>query len=57
MERKYRALPGREKMLWEREELAESGYEVGTVITDHFEVVEKADDKVSWIEGVSETIC
>jgi hypothetical protein len=46
MERKYRNLPGREKMLWDREELRDSSYDVGTVITDHFQVLEKTDDKV-----------
>lgn len=46
LEKKYRALEGREKHLWERSELAESGYEVGTKITDHFEVMEHTPEKV-----------
>ncbi|KAF2641010.1 hypothetical protein P280DRAFT_468690, partial [Massarina eburnea CBS 473.64] len=46
LEKKYRALEGREKHLWERKELGESGYEVGTKITDHFEVVEHTPEKV-----------
>ncbi|KAH7069569.1 hypothetical protein BKA63DRAFT_449222 [Paraphoma chrysanthemicola] len=46
LERKYRSLPGREGHLWDVKELEKSGYEVGTKITDHFEVVEHSDDKV-----------
>ncbi|OAK96722.1 hypothetical protein IQ06DRAFT_229150 [Phaeosphaeriaceae sp. SRC1lsM3a] len=46
LERKYRALPGREGHLWDVKDLEKSNYEVGTVITDHFEVVEHAKDKV-----------
>ncbi|ORY04946.1 hypothetical protein BCR34DRAFT_617321 [Clohesyomyces aquaticus] len=46
LEKRYRALEGREGMLWERSELAGSRYEVGTRIADHFEVVEHTDDKV-----------
>jgi len=48
LERKYRALPGREDHLWDREELAKSGYEVGTKITDHFEVLQHDNEKVSY---------
>lgn len=47
LEKKYRALPGREGHLWDREELAKAEYEVGTKITDHFEVMEKTPEKVS----------
>lgn len=32
--------------LWERKDLLASNYEVGTIITDHFEVVEKTDEKI-----------
>lgn len=46
LEKKYRALQNREDHLWDRRELAESDYAVGTKITDHFEVVEHAPDKV-----------
>jgi hypothetical protein len=46
LERKYRGLPGREGHLWDVKELERSGYEVGTKITDHFEVVEHTDEKV-----------
>ncbi|CBX98980.1 predicted protein [Plenodomus lingam JN3] len=46
LERKYRALPGREGQLWDAKELQKSDYGVGTKITDHFEVVEHSDDKV-----------
>ncbi|KAF2825078.1 hypothetical protein CC86DRAFT_407315 [Ophiobolus disseminans] len=46
LERKYRALPGREDHLWDVKELEKSGYEVGTKIVDHFEVLEHTDEKV-----------
>lgn len=46
LEKKYRALEGREDHLWDRKQLAESGYEVGTKITDHFEVLEHSPEKV-----------
>jgi hypothetical protein len=47
LEKKYRALPERDDHLWDREELGNSKYEVGTKITDHFEVVEHTPEKVS----------
>jgi hypothetical protein len=46
LEKKYKALPGRENHLWDREELGKSEYAVGTKITDHFEVLEHSNDKV-----------
>lgn len=46
LEKKYRALDGREDHLWDRHELARSDYKVGTKIADHFEVVERAPGKV-----------
>jgi hypothetical protein len=46
LERKYRALPGREDHLWDVKALEKSGYEIGTKITDHFEVVEHTKEKV-----------
>lgn len=46
LEKKYRALPGREDHLWDRKELAEAEYQVGTKITDHFEVMEHTPEKV-----------
>jgi hypothetical protein len=46
LEKKYRALEGRDKQLWDRRDLAESSYPVGTQITDHFEVVEHTPEKV-----------
>jgi hypothetical protein len=46
LERKYRALPGREGQLWDVKQLESSEYPVGTLITDHFEVVEHTDKKV-----------
>jgi hypothetical protein len=46
LERKYRALPGREDHLWDVKQLEKSEYPVGTKITDHFEVVEHTPEKV-----------
>ncbi|KAF2745251.1 hypothetical protein M011DRAFT_460165 [Sporormia fimetaria CBS 119925] len=46
LEKKYRALPGREDHLWDRIQLIRSEYPVGTKITDHFEVVEHSPEKV-----------
>ncbi|EMD64576.1 hypothetical protein GGP41_006967 [Bipolaris sorokiniana] len=46
MERKYRALEGRQDHLWDVKDLEKSSYPVGTKIVDHFEVVEHTDDKV-----------
>lgn len=50
LERKYRALPGREDHLWDVKQLEESPYEVGTKITDHFEVLEHTPEKVQSVE-------
>ncbi|OCK75985.1 hypothetical protein K432DRAFT_157500 [Lepidopterella palustris CBS 459.81] len=47
LERKYRTLEGRADDLWEKEQLKTSEYEVGTKITDHFEVVERTPEKVT----------
>ncbi|KAL5114520.1 hypothetical protein ACEQ8H_007610 [Pleosporales sp. CAS-2024a] len=46
LERKYRALEGREDSLWDLRDLEKSEYKVGTKITDHFQVVEHDDSKV-----------
>ncbi|KAJ4298903.1 hypothetical protein N0V90_004146 [Kalmusia sp. IMI 367209] len=46
LEKKYRALENREDHLWDRRDLAESEYKVGTKITDHFEVMEHTPEKV-----------
>lgn len=46
LERKYRALPGREDHLWDVKQLEDSEYAIGTKITDHFEVVEHTPEKV-----------
>ncbi|UPX20527.1 uncharacterized protein EKO05_0010756 [Ascochyta rabiei] len=46
LERKYRALPGRQDHLWDLKQLEASEYPVGEKITDHFEVVEHAPNKV-----------
>lgn len=45
LEKKYRG-PETESHLWDRKDLAESKYEVGTMITDHFEVVSKTPESV-----------
>lgn len=41
LEKKYRSRPYTASHLWDREELRASKYDVGTKITDHFEVVGK----------------
>jgi hypothetical protein len=46
LEKKYRSDPAVSAHLWDRKELAESKYEVGTLITDHFEVVSKTPESV-----------
>ena len=45
MARKYQN-PETASHLWERKDLLSNSYEVGTLITDHFEVLEKTDDKI-----------
>ncbi|KAF2092288.1 hypothetical protein K490DRAFT_70901 [Saccharata proteae CBS 121410] len=47
LEKEGRGKEGREKHLWEREEFRKSDYEVGTVVADHFEVVERGPGKVA----------
>jgi hypothetical protein len=44
--RKYKALSGREKHLWDKDELKISEYPVGTILVDHFEVVDRTPEKV-----------
>lgn len=46
LDSKYRG-PETEKQLWDTEELAASTYDKGTVITDHFEVVEKTPTSIT----------
>jgi len=47
LENKYRGDVGRTgHQLWDKKELHESRYEVGTQITDHFEVVKKDAGKI-----------
>ncbi|KAK3062600.1 hypothetical protein LTS18_003728 [Coniosporium uncinatum] len=46
LERKWRPLEGREGMLWTQQEMEKSAYEQGTMISDHFEVVERSPEKV-----------
>ncbi|KAF9891626.1 hypothetical protein FE257_003637 [Aspergillus nanangensis] len=43
--RKYQG-PETASQLWSRDELRSSPYDVGTLITDHFEVVEKTSDRI-----------
>jgi hypothetical protein len=45
--RKYRDLDGRWDHLWEKADLKSSKYNVGTKIADHFEVVERTQEKVT----------
>ncbi|KAE9962228.1 hypothetical protein BLS_000624 [Venturia inaequalis] len=49
--RKYRQLGGRWDHLWEKADLKSSRYNVGTKIADHFEVVERTDEKVCLINA------
>lgn len=44
--RKYLG-PETADQLWKRSDLLTNSYEVGTLITDHFEVVEKTDDHIT----------
>lgn len=44
--RKYQG-PETASHLWERSDLLSNSYEVGTLITDHFEVVEKTEDHIT----------
>ena len=46
LERKWRALDGRNDMLWEKKDLSNSDYTLGTHIADHFEVIERTPEKV-----------
>ena len=46
LEKKYRALEGRQDHLWDKKDLEESEYPVGTKLVDHFEVVERTENKV-----------
>ncbi|KAJ5223974.1 hypothetical protein N7468_008516 [Penicillium chermesinum] len=45
LERKYRAETP--DQLWDRKDLLKNEYNVGTLITDHFEVLEKTDDLIT----------
>lgn len=53
--RKYQQLDGRWDHLWEKADLRSSRYNVGTKIADHFEVVERTDEKV-WCIKVGNSI-
>ncbi|KAJ5960812.1 uncharacterized protein N7479_007962 [Penicillium vulpinum] len=44
-DRKYRG-PETASHLWDRSDLLSNKYEVGTIITDHFEVVEKDENRI-----------
>ncbi|SMQ46460.1 unnamed protein product [Zymoseptoria tritici ST99CH_1A5] len=46
LEKKYRADPVTADHLWDKEQLRASTYEVGTKITDHFEVVAKSPESI-----------
>ncbi|QIW96902.1 hypothetical protein AMS68_002420 [Peltaster fructicola] len=45
LEKKYRG-PETASQLWERKELQQSTYNIGTQITDHFEVVSKSSESI-----------
>lgn len=44
--RKYQG-PETASHLWERKDLLSSSYELGTIVTDHFEVVDKTEDHIT----------
>lgn len=46
LEKKYRG-PTTAHQLWDKKDLSASTYEVGTQITDHFEVIEKTKDHIT----------
>jgi hypothetical protein len=46
LEKKYRSDPSTHDHLWDTKDLQSSSYEVGTKITDHFEVVAKTPTSV-----------
>jgi hypothetical protein len=46
LEKKYRSDPVTADHLWDKAELKASTYEVGTKITDHFEVVAKSPESI-----------
>lgn len=56
LEKEGRALEGRQEHLWEREVLGKSGYEVGTKIADHFEVVERTPGRVRVLSSLLHSI-
>lgn len=47
LERWYRKMDGRQRMLWDEDDLKENGYEIGTRLVDHFEVIEREGQRVS----------
>ncbi|KAJ5991585.1 hypothetical protein N7499_004001 [Penicillium canescens] len=55
LDQKYRG-PETADHLWKRSDLLSSNYEVGTLITDHFEVVEKTEDRITVRCGASPRI-
>lgn len=46
LSRKYEG-PDTATHLWKRSDLLSNNYEVGTLITDHFEVIEKTEDRIT----------
>lgn len=46
LEKKYRADPITADHLWDKKDLQSSTYDVGTKITDHFEVVSKNENSI-----------
>jgi hypothetical protein len=51
LERKYRAMEGRQDHLWDNADLKKSDYPVGTKMVDHFEIIERTPEKVG-SEGI-----
>lgn len=46
LEKKYRSDPETATQLWDRRDLKTSSYDIGTQITDHFEVVAKTPSSI-----------
>ncbi|KAH0832543.1 hypothetical protein FOPE_01224 [Fonsecaea pedrosoi] len=50
----FRGLPGRSTQLWESADLFASNYEIGTIVTDHLEVIAKEPTSILFRAGKSQ---
>ncbi|OAL29790.1 hypothetical protein AYO20_09082 [Fonsecaea nubica] len=50
----FRGLPGRSTQLWESADLLASDYEIGTIVTDHLEVIAKGPTSILFRAGKSQ---